>query len=544
MSTPTTSLLLQEINTGDQSGTWGISVNTNMQLIDDSIAGVANITFNGSNNYTLSVINYATDESRKMVIIANGTPGSFNQIVAPLVSKFYVVVNRTNTTITIGASSGTTVSIPYTATPSAMIVYCDGTDFKPASNSASGTFTANIFSGAGTGLTGTAASLTAGIATNVANGATGSLLYQTAASTTSALSIGTAGQVLTVNSGGTAPQWSTLSGVAVTTFSGGTTGLTPSSATSGAITLAGTLGVSNGGSGLYTTPTNGQIDIGNGTGFTRTTLTAGTGISVTNASGSITIANTGGTVTSVTGTAPVSVATGTTTPVISLASAYGDTQNPYASKTANFFLAAPNGLAGVPTFRAIVAADIPTLNQNTTGTAANITATSNSTLTTLSALSLPGSQVSGNISGNAANVTGIVGTGNGGTGVTGTPSNGQLLIGNGSGYSLSTLTAGSNVTITNSSGSITIDSTGGGGGSPGGSNGQVQYNNSGSFGGAANLFITSLGNLYTNTDITVNTLTLGLGANSVYTNTALGKDCLLANTIRKASKIPPLSHGI
>jgi hypothetical protein len=64
---------------------------------------------------------------------------------------------------------------------------------------------------------------------------------------------------------------------------------------------------------------------------------------------------------------------------------------------------------------AIQAADVPTLNQNTTGTAANITATSNSTLTTLSALSLPGSQVSGNISGNASNVTGIVAIANGGT---------------------------------------------------------------------------------------------------------------------------------
>jgi hypothetical protein len=56
-----------------------------------------------------------------------------------------------------------------------------------------------------------------------------------------------------------------------------------------------------------------------------------------------------------------------------LASGYGDTQNPYASKTANYFLAAPNGTAGVPTFRAVVAADIPTLNQNTTGTADNVT---------------------------------------------------------------------------------------------------------------------------------------------------------------------------
>ena len=63
------------------------------------------------------------------------------------------------------------------------------------------------------------------------------------------------------------------------------------------------------------------------------------------------------------------------TPAISLASGYGDTQNPYASKTANYFLSAPNGSAGVPSFRAIVAADIPTLNQNTTGTASNVTGT-------------------------------------------------------------------------------------------------------------------------------------------------------------------------
>jgi hypothetical protein len=79
-----------------------------------------------------------------------------------------------------------------------------------------------------------------------------------------------------------------------------------------------------------------------------------------------------GTVTSVTGTSPV-VSSGGTTPAISLASGYGDTQNPYASKSANTFLAAPDGSAGVPTFRTIVAADVPTLNQNTTGTAANVT---------------------------------------------------------------------------------------------------------------------------------------------------------------------------
>jgi hypothetical protein len=114
-------------------------------------------------------------------------------------------------------------------------------------------------------------------------------------------------------------------------------------------------------------------------------ISSGTGISVTGTYPNFTVTNTspssGGTVTSVSGTAPVSVATGTTTPVISLASGYGDTQNPYASKTANYFLAAPNGSSGAPTFRAVVAADIPTLNQNTTGSSAKWTTARTESLT-------------------------------------------------------------------------------------------------------------------------------------------------------------------
>jgi uncharacterized protein (TIGR02145 family) len=55
--------------------------------------------------------------------------------------------------------------------------------------------------------------------------------------------------------------------------------------------VTGTVAISNGGTGLSTTPANGQIDIGNGTGFTRATLTQGTGISITNTGGAITIAS-------------------------------------------------------------------------------------------------------------------------------------------------------------------------------------------------------------------------------------------------------------
>jgi len=84
--------------------------------------------------------------------------------------------------------------------------------------------------------------------------------------------------------------------------------------------------------------------------------------------------STAGAVTSVTGTSPV-VSSGGTTPAISLASGYGDTQNPYAAKTANYVLAAPNGSSGAPTFRALVAADIPALPYGT-GTVTSVSVVS------------------------------------------------------------------------------------------------------------------------------------------------------------------------
>jgi hypothetical protein len=205
------------------------------------------------------------------------------------------------------------------------------------------------------------------------------------------------------------------------------------------INATGAIGLNTSITGSTNFGTSGQVLTSAGSGATPTWTTPTTG-----------------TVTSVTGTSPV-VSSGGNTPAISLATGYGDTQNPYASKTANYVLAAPNGSAGAPTFRAIVAADIPTLNQNTTGTAANITATSNSTLTTLSSLSLPGSQVSGNISGNSANVTGTVAIANGGTGQTTantafnalapsqTSNSGKYLTTDGSNTSWASIVAGASI---------------------------------------------------------------------------------------------------
>jgi len=118
----------------------------------------------------------------------------------------------------------------------------------------------------------------------------------------------------------TLPTSGTLVNSAVTALSSlGTVGTITSGTWNGT-----TIGTGYGGTG-QTTYTDGQLLIGNSTGNTlsKSTLTAGSGVTITNGSGSITISATGsgGTVTNVTGTAPISVATGTTTPAISIASA-------------------------------------------------------------------------------------------------------------------------------------------------------------------------------------------------------------------------------
>jgi hypothetical protein len=86
----------------------------------------------------------------------------------------------------------------------------------------------------------------------------------------------------------------TISNTGVLSFSGGSTGLTPSTATTGAVVLAGTLDVNNGGTG-QTSYTDGQLLIGNTTGntLTKSTLTAGSGVTITNGAGAITIATSG-----------------------------------------------------------------------------------------------------------------------------------------------------------------------------------------------------------------------------------------------------------
>jgi hypothetical protein len=140
-SSYTTSLKIQQIGAGEQSGVWGSTTNTNWNLIEQAVTGVAQIVMANS-NYTLSTLNGVSDEARCMVLVATGTNSAVWQIVAPLVKKFYVVNNTTTGgyAITIGAATGSIVSIPNGTVGQ---VYCDGTNFFSAQTGSAGNFNVN-----------------------------------------------------------------------------------------------------------------------------------------------------------------------------------------------------------------------------------------------------------------------------------------------------------------------------------------------------------------------------------------------------------------
>jgi hypothetical protein len=77
----------------------------------------------------------------------------------------------------------------------------------------------------------------------------------------------------------------------VSSFNGRTGVVLPQSGDYDASDISGVFGITSGGTGISSVPSNGQLLIGNGTGYTQSTLTAGAGIVITNAAGSITIAN-------------------------------------------------------------------------------------------------------------------------------------------------------------------------------------------------------------------------------------------------------------
>jgi len=111
--------------------------------------------------------------------------------------------------------------------------------------------------------------------TGLATYTTGDIIYASATNTLSKLGIGTNGYVLT--SSGTGPQWTAATSVGVTSISFGSTGLTPSTATQGAVIVAGLLGTGYGGTGLTSFTSGGAVYATSTTALTTGTLPIASG---------------------------------------------------------------------------------------------------------------------------------------------------------------------------------------------------------------------------------------------------------------------------
>lgn len=326
-------LRFELIGAGEQAGLWGETTNNNLgSLVEQAVAGVTTITLSGgAGSYTLTQLNGAPDESRSAVLKFIGVPSGAKSIIIPTKTKLYVVRNECGQTLTLKTAAqvgGVTV-----LNGEATLVFCDGT------NALAGIATAAVgtlsVSGGGTGAVsftggfvkspGGTGALTSSSAVNLATEVTGTLPVTSGGTGNSSFTLGRvligSGTSSISSLAGTAPgqilswdgaQWTaaTPSATGVVSFSAGTTGLTPNSATSGAVTLGGTLAVANGGTGATTVSAArsnlgiGSVGLLNTNGST-TQFLRGDGAFVTPPTGSGTVTSvatgtglTGGTITS------------------------------------------------------------------------------------------------------------------------------------------------------------------------------------------------------------------------------------------------------
>ena len=142
-STYSSNLRIELIASGEQANQWGITTNTNLgTLIEQAIAGLASIDVTAG-NVTLTSLNGVSDQSRQMVLNVTGTPGVARQILAPAVSKVYVVANDSDSDVEIITTAVGSVGI--TIIPGiSTIVYTDGVDFYTANDNVLSTYAPNV----------------------------------------------------------------------------------------------------------------------------------------------------------------------------------------------------------------------------------------------------------------------------------------------------------------------------------------------------------------------------------------------------------------
>jgi hypothetical protein len=130
MASTYSSLKIQLMGTGENSGTWGTITNTNLgTAIEEAIVGSADVNFSSADvTLTLTDAN-SSQTARNLRLNLTGTVGAPQNLIVPAIEKVYIVNNGLTQTITVKNTGGTGIAVPAGKT---MYVYNNGTNVLDA----------------------------------------------------------------------------------------------------------------------------------------------------------------------------------------------------------------------------------------------------------------------------------------------------------------------------------------------------------------------------------------------------------------------------
>jgi hypothetical protein len=130
MASTYSAIKIELIGTGDQSGTWGTTTNSNLgTAIEQAIVGKADVTVSSASVTLTLTDSNALQDARALPLNLTGTPGGAATLNVPAIEKNYIVKNGTNEIVTIKVAAQTGVAIPVGKT---VLVYNNGTDVVTA----------------------------------------------------------------------------------------------------------------------------------------------------------------------------------------------------------------------------------------------------------------------------------------------------------------------------------------------------------------------------------------------------------------------------
>jgi hypothetical protein len=208
MASTYSSLKIQLMGTGENSGTWGTITNTNLgTAIEEAIVGSANVNFSSA-DVTLTLTDTNSSQSaRNLRLNLTGSVGAPQNLIVPAIEKVYIINNGLTQTITVKNATGNGISVPAGKTE---YVYNNGTDVVEAINHLTSLTLDTPLSVASGGTGSNTAAFSGANITNLNVSAVSSGVLPAANGGTGLNAAGTAGNVLTSN--GTA--WTSVAAAA------------------------------------------------------------------------------------------------------------------------------------------------------------------------------------------------------------------------------------------------------------------------------------------------------------------------------------------